>query len=87
MHLGLWVLFVGSLLLLLVLLIRNRYSIQVLGKIGMIGVCSVLLLYAANWVGGEYSFHLPINGATVTTVGILGLPGLALLVAVQAFVL
>ncbi|MBC8081182.1 MAG: pro-sigmaK processing inhibitor BofA family protein [Gorillibacterium sp.] len=86
MHLGLWVLFVGSLLLLLILLVRNRYSTQVLAKIGMVGVCSVLLLYAANWVGGEY-IHLPINGVTVTAVGVLGIPGLALLVAVQSFVL
>ena len=87
MRLGLWAIFGGSLFMLTLLLFRNRHSMQVLSKIAMIGVCSVLLLYVFNWVGGVYSFHLPINGITVTAVGFLGLPGLALLMAVQAFLL
>lgn len=87
MRVLLWLLFAVSLVTLLLLFVRNKYALHVVGKIAMIGVVSVLLLYAVNWIGAIYSFHLPINSATVATVGLLGLPGLALVTAVQFFIL
>lgn len=87
MQVLLWLLFAVSLLTLLLLFLRNKYAQHVLAKTAMIGVVSVVLLYTVNWIGSIYSFHLPINGVTVTTVGVLGLPGLALVAAVKLFIL
>lgn len=82
-----WVVFGASLVLLSAVLLRNRGSIQLLVKWGLAAAVAAILLYAANWFGASYGFHIPINGGTVALVGILGLPGLALLAAVQWTVL
>jgi inhibitor of the pro-sigma K processing machinery len=87
MRILMWGLLAGSLILLVTLLFRNRLAGQLLAKWGLAAAAAAVLLYAANWFGASYGFHLPINGGTVALVGILGLPGLGLLAAVQWVVL
>jgi len=82
-----WFLFAVSFLLLSVLLFRNREAGRLVVKWGLAAAAAAILLYAANWFGASYGFHIPINGGTVALVGILGVPGLALLAAVQWAVL
>ncbi|WP_438434033.1 pro-sigmaK processing inhibitor BofA family protein [Gorillibacterium sp. sgz500922] len=87
MRIFMWGLLTGSLVLLAVLLFRNRQAGRLLAKWGLAASVAAVLLYAANWFGASYGFHLPINGGTVALIGILGMPGLALLAAVQWFVI
>jgi inhibitor of the pro-sigma K processing machinery len=63
---------------------RNRHSVQWLAFVGLNIVLAALLLYALNWLGARNGIHLPINIATISTIGVLGIPGLFLLVALKA---
>ncbi|WP_058300979.1 pro-sigmaK processing inhibitor BofA family protein [Gorillibacterium timonense] len=83
MRMIMWGMLAGSLVLLIAVLFRNREAIQWLTKWGLAAVAAAILLYAANWFGASYDFHIPINGGTVALVGLLGVPGLALLAAVR----
>jgi inhibitor of the pro-sigma K processing machinery len=82
-----WVLFIVSLSLLIVTLLRNKYSIQWLGSVGINIVVSAIVLYVINWVGAGFSFHIPLNVSTLATVGVFGVPGIALLAALKLTVL
>lgn len=42
-----------------------------------------LFVFAVNWVGGYFNFHLPFNPATALTAGFLGLPGVIALVTLK----
>ncbi len=44
-----------------------------------------ILIYIINIVGGFFSFHIGINTITALFVGILGIPGLILLVILKMF--
>ncbi|WNQ11038.1 pro-sigmaK processing inhibitor BofA family protein [Paenibacillus aurantius] len=82
-----WGIFLGSVLLLFYVVLRNRGSLHWLTYLGLNAAISALLLYFANWFGAAYEFHIPINGSTVGTIGVLGVPGLALIAAVKLIVL
>jgi inhibitor of the pro-sigma K processing machinery len=86
MRTGVWILLIGSLLVVIYILRKNRMSIHWLTRIGLNVVAAALLLYVADWVGASYDFHIPINGGTVAVVGILGLPGMAVLAAVKLWI-
>lgn len=43
-------------------------------------------LYLANWIGGQWGFHLPINPVTAFVTGVLGWPGLLCLVVIKVWV-
>lgn len=47
------------------------------------GVVGILLLLAFNLVGGYFGLRLAINPVTMLVAGFLGLPGVALLFALQ----
>lgn len=42
-----------------------------------------LFVFAINWIGTYLHFHLPFNPATALTAGILGIPGVIALIALQ----
>ncbi|MBN6890018.1 inhibitor of the pro-sigma K processing machinery [Cytobacillus horneckiae] len=46
-----------------------------------------LLLFFLNALGNQYGIHVPINLATVTVSGFLGVPGMCALVAIQSYVI
>ncbi|MCL6594563.1 MAG: pro-sigmaK processing inhibitor BofA family protein, partial [Alicyclobacillus sp.] len=46
-------------------------------------VLGCLFIYAVNWVGQQFHFHLPLNPVTALTAGFLGIPGLVALVALH----
>ncbi|MDB5056086.1 MAG: pro-sigmaK processing inhibitor BofA [Bacilli bacterium] len=78
-----WSLFIVSICLLILTLLRNKYSFQWLGVVGMNLVIAAVLLYLINWLGAFYDFHIAINVSTISTIGILGIPGLLLLIALK----
>ena len=87
MKLGMWIMFTVSLVLLAVILIRNRQSLRGLSMVGLHIVAAALILYGVYRFGGYLDFHIPINAATVAVVGVLGMPGLAVLVCTKMWII
>ncbi|MFM9331666.1 pro-sigmaK processing inhibitor BofA family protein [Paenibacillus mesotrionivorans] len=78
-----WAVFLLSLSSLVLLVLRNSSAGAWLKTLGLHVIAAALLLYAVNWVGQRYMFQVPINAYTLSTIGVLGVPGLALLVALK----
>ena len=66
-----------SLLALLILLFRRRGARRALNGFVMHGIAAFVLLYAVNRTGWIPGVEIPTNPATLVTVGVLGVPGLA----------
>lgn len=45
-----------------------------------------VLIYIINIIGGTYGFHIGLNLVTAICIGILGVPGSILLVALKLFI-
>ncbi len=71
-----------SLALLLAIGFKIKPSFRWVGYVVMNIALAAVILYLIN-VSGFAPFRLPINEATVLTVGILGIPGLLLLIALK----
>ncbi len=54
-----------------------------LGKVAARSAVAFFAIWAINVLGGFVGFHLGLNLYSVLSVGLLGLPGAALLVAVK----
>jgi inhibitor of the pro-sigma K processing machinery len=81
------VLFAISAILLAVVLLRSKGAVHALGYIALNIVIAAFLLYFINLLEDYSHFRIPINPTTVLTVGILGIPGLMLLVAVRLLII
>ncbi|WP_170005877.1 pro-sigmaK processing inhibitor BofA family protein [Bacillus fonticola] len=56
--------------------------------LGVMKICiGALFLFLVNTVGGQFDLHVPINLVTATVSGILGIPGVAALIAIDMWVL
>ena len=53
------------------------------GKLLLRSACAFCLIWAANLVGGFFGFHLGLNLVSAFTVGLLGVPGVGLLLAIK----
>ena len=69
------------LVLLRILALPIRWSVKLLIN----GGCGFLCLWLLNWISGFTGVFFPINPITAAIAGFLGLPGIALLAAVQWF--
>jgi len=76
------VLIVSSLSLILVL-VRNRYSLEWIRRLALHLILAALGLYAINYSGLISGWEIPLNLATIGTVMMLGLPGIALIVGLR----
>jgi inhibitor of the pro-sigma K processing machinery len=74
---------VVSSLVLLITLIRHKWSWHWLGYAVMHVVVAAFLLYFVNLAGSYYDFKIPLNIPTVSTVLMLGAPGLLMLVGLK----
>jgi inhibitor of the pro-sigma K processing machinery len=84
MHVAIVGLFILSLTGLLWVLIRNKESVQWLTYVGINVLLAAVLLYAVNGLGSQSGFHVPINLITLSIVGVLGVPGVVMLVILKA---
>lgn len=50
-------------------------------------VVGLLFLFFLNAFGSLFDYQIPINFVTASTAGLLGVPGIALLVAIDYFIL
>ena len=46
-----------------------------------------ILIFIINLIGGAFSFHIGLNVGTSILVGILGIPGVILLIILKIFML
>lgn len=77
----------GAAVVLLLTVGAPMKPIRFLGNLSVRLVIGLLLLFLVNATGGWTGLHIPINPITASVTGILGIPGLALLVAVKQFLL
>jgi inhibitor of the pro-sigma K processing machinery len=54
-----------------------------LGKIALRSVVALAVIWAVNIIGQYFGFHMGMNLVSALTVGVLGIPGAALLLAVK----
>ncbi|WP_413377050.1 pro-sigmaK processing inhibitor BofA family protein [Alkalihalobacillus sp. 1P02AB] len=83
-----WV--VGILLgvvLLLLLIGAPLKPLRFIGQLSVRFIIGALLLFFINVVGASFNFHIPINGITTAVSGILGVPGVVLLIVVKQLIL
>jgi inhibitor of the pro-sigma K processing machinery len=78
-----WSLFLASSGLLVFTILRQKYSIQWLGIVGLNLVAAAIVLFLINWLGAPSEFHIAINEGTIITIAILGIPGVVLLIALK----
>lgn len=78
---------IGSLILLGYILLKNKVKISWLGYAIMNIAIAAVLLYIMNITGIMGEYRIPINAITVGVIGILGIPGIALLLAVKLIVI
>ncbi|ENH98478.1 inhibitor of the pro-sigma K processing machinery [Gracilibacillus halophilus YIM-C55.5] len=79
----------GLLLLIGFLLVKGIpvRLMHVLGKGTMKITIGLLFLFFFNLFGASFGLHIPINVFTAVIVGLLGIPGIASLTALQIFVI
>lgn len=79
MKIILWGVLSVSLLLILVILFRRKIGFKWISSFGVHLVLAALGIYVVNYSGFIGEVSIPINPATIGTVTVLGLPGVALL--------
>ena len=61
--------------------------IKVIMKLILNTILGAILLYIINIRGASFNFHIGINLITTLVTGILGIPGVILLILLQIFIL
>ncbi|UHA75231.1 pro-sigmaK processing inhibitor BofA family protein [Paenibacillus sp. 481] len=72
---------------LLVLLFRDRIARRGVINFALHGIVAFVLLYIVNVTGWLDGIYIPTNPITLTTVGVLGVPGLASLVFLKMYLI
>ncbi|MEI7026454.1 pro-sigmaK processing inhibitor BofA family protein [Paenibacillus sp. y28] len=81
------IMFVASSLLLFMFLFRRRLALQSFVSFGIHLIVGAIALFAVNLLEPYTQLSIPLNEATLATSGILGLPGVLLLVALKLTIL
>ncbi|WP_138756086.1 pro-sigmaK processing inhibitor BofA family protein [Paenibacillus sinopodophylli] len=75
--------FIASSLLLAVVLLKNKWSWGMVRRFTLHLVLAAGLLYVLNYSGLLPGMYIPLNPFTIGTVIALGVPGVALITALQ----
>ena len=75
------VMFGIGLLILWILFKVFRWPLKVLGKLIVNAIMGAIVLVLVNLIGGFFGFTLPITAFTSLIVGLLGVPGVAIIAA------
>ena len=57
---------------------------KIIGKLILNGILGGIALWIINWLGGGFGIQIAINPLTAIVVGFLGIPGIILLLVLQA---
>ena len=83
MNLGLIVAFVAGVLLLYLIAKIFVVPIKFIGKLLINAVIGGILLWVLDYFGAYVGLRVPINPITALIAGVLGVPGILLLIALQ----
>lgn len=84
----LWILFIGSAMVLFWLLMKGKIKARWIALVGLQFVTAAVIIYFINgFFGLSWGIYIPMNALTLCIIAWLGLPGLALVAALHAFVL
>ena len=84
---SLWIIIlVGSVLLLCYIALNNKIKKSWITYILTNLVTAIVVLYLMNVTDFFSDYSVPINVVTVSTIGVLGIPGVLLLLGVKLFV-
>ncbi|NMB38062.1 MAG: pro-sigmaK processing inhibitor BofA [Firmicutes bacterium] len=61
--------------------------LKVIARLIINGIIGGLMLAVFNLIGGYFGLYLAINPVTVLVAGLMGIPGVVLLIAIRYFVL
>ena len=75
-----YLVFIGAIIAVFIILKILAWPIKKIFKMVINIVVGGLLLVVVNFIGGNFGFTIPINWITALIVGILGVPGLIVLV-------
>jgi len=78
---------VTGLIIILLIIGTPIKPLRIIGQGVIKIVIGALFLFFLNVFGNNYGLHVPINFATSSISGILGIPGVIALVAIQKYVL
>ena len=78
--------FLGTLLVIFVILKLLSAPIKLIIKLIVNGLIGGLIIYVINWIGVGFNFALPLEWWSAILVGILGIPGAIILVLIQLFI-
>lgn len=79
-----WILWAGAGLIALVVVAQVvKYPGLIFWKLVKSAVIGCLFIFAIDWVGQYFHYHLPFNPLTALTAGFLGIPGVVALVSLQ----
>ncbi|WP_028401893.1 pro-sigmaK processing inhibitor BofA family protein [Ectobacillus panaciterrae] len=81
------ILVIAGLIILLLLVGAPLKPLRFLGKTSIKIMVGALLLFGLNIIGTQVDLHIPINLATASITGILGVPGLIALAVIQMYIL
>ena len=73
------VMFLIGLLVLWILFKVFRWPLKVLGKLILNAIMGAITLILINLIGGFFNFTLPVTAFTSLMVGLLGVPGVAII--------
>ena len=77
----------GGLVLILLIVGAPIKPFRFIGNIAVKLIIGALMLFFVNVFGSFIGLHIPINGVTTVVSGLLGVPGVVLLIMVKQFLL
>ncbi len=76
-------------LLLVIVAMINKFvarPVKIVFRFGYSLLFGMILVWAFNYLGGAFGMYIPANIVTILTAGILGIPGLGLMVVLQLLI-
>lgn len=77
----------GGLILLLLIIGAPTKPLRLIGQSAVKILIGALFLFFLNAFGTKFGIYVPINIATATVSGLLGIPGVFALIAIQTWII
>ncbi|MBQ9298082.1 MAG: pro-sigmaK processing inhibitor BofA family protein [Clostridia bacterium] len=78
--------FIGAVLVVFVVLKLLSAPLKLIIKLVLNGVIGGLIIFLINWIGAGFGFTLPLEWWSAILVGLLGVPGVIILVILHFFI-
>ena len=78
-----YVIFIGAIIAVLIIAKILAWPIKKMVKLILNIAVGILLLILVNYIGRAFNFNIPFNNVTAGISGLLGLPGIVLLIILK----